>query len=595
MVFFERQLGASGARCAVVGRDDEDRPVEPRPFARLLQEAAQRIVGVHHPSGARFRIVRNSDLSRRIGEGPVIAHGHQMGEEGFAAAGVFVQRPQRLGVGILVAYAPDVGERDLLGGVLTLVHDVVAVAREEGLHVVEIAVAAVEILYGVAFFAQHGPRGVHAGVVLPLDDALAGAGRERQRDGLQSAYGAVTRGEEPFEGQPLPVQGVECRREVASVAEMLQIAGAHALDGDEHDVAPQLVRRAGDRAAVVLRAAVDAVDDGSGLGVGQSGVELLVVQFVFDERIVELVGAVGLEFVDVDVLVLLEPRAEREGARRQQQGCGVGGGGHGLPLHAEQLVGAPQLAAEQEPAQQERRQQHAREDGHHGIGFADVADDFVGVDQIVDGDEVVAHAEFAPEEVFTHGVEDDAAHVAGEQHGEPHGGPAASEPLAEEPQGEARGPIARQGGGDGRHDAAVFVEDRVEAADVEEQPRQHRQDEIAPGFAVLAFREAHREEPQEEESDGQGAQVVHGAQQEDLEPFAGGEVQVGGLFVEEQHDADRRADGDRQQGEFEIDAQEQREALFHGGEGFESVCRSVDRGGCAPRFRAAASGRCPAP
>jgi len=163
-----------------------------------------------------------------------------MGEEGFSVPGLFVERADHFAVGVLVADAPDVGESDLFGRVAFLVHDVVSVAREEGLHVVEIAVAAVEIGHVVAFFTQQGSRGVHSGIVRAFDDALSGAGRKRQCHGLQSAHRAVARGVDAVEGHAQPVERVEDRRDRLRVAETLHVRGAHALDGDEHDVAANL-------------------------------------------------------------------------------------------------------------------------------------------------------------------------------------------------------------------------------------------------------------------------------------------------------------------------------------------------------------------
>ena len=177
VVLVQRNLGAAGARCAVVRRDKENRVVEPRLPRSLREELTEGVVGIHHAAVAGLRVVGNANLSGRVGEGAVVADRHDVGEEGLAALRVFVERADDLAVGVFVAYAPDVGESDLFGRILPLVHDVVAVARKEGLHVVEVAVAAVEILDVIALFAQQRTRGVHAGVVRPLDDALAGAGR----------------------------------------------------------------------------------------------------------------------------------------------------------------------------------------------------------------------------------------------------------------------------------------------------------------------------------------------------------------------------------------------------------------------------------
>ena len=176
MVLFERDLGFAGARRAVVGRDEENRIGEPGLFRRFGEEPPQCIVGIHHASVARLGVVRYADLPGRVGERAVVAHRHDMCEERLAVAGVFVERADDLAVGVFVAYAPDVGEGDFPGLVLPLVDDLIAVAREEGLHIVEIAVAAVKIFHGVTFVAQQGAGRMHPRIVRALDDALSRQG-----------------------------------------------------------------------------------------------------------------------------------------------------------------------------------------------------------------------------------------------------------------------------------------------------------------------------------------------------------------------------------------------------------------------------------
>mgnify|MGYP000778379104 FL=1 len=57
-------------------------------------------------------------------------------------------------------------------------------------------------------------------------------------------------------------------------------------------------------------APVFVVDECRGPVFGQRAVELHVVEFVFEERLVELIESVGLQFVVVDVVARLEPRVE---------------------------------------------------------------------------------------------------------------------------------------------------------------------------------------------------------------------------------------------------------------------------------------------
>lgn len=67
-----------------------------------------------------------------------------------------------------------------------MVDDSVAVAAEEGFHVVEVAVASVEVVGIVTLLPEYGRRGVHVVVAGTFDDALSGAGRQREGNGFES-------------------------------------------------------------------------------------------------------------------------------------------------------------------------------------------------------------------------------------------------------------------------------------------------------------------------------------------------------------------------------------------------------------------------
>ena len=142
VVFLQRDFGFAGTRGAMVGRNDENRVIEPGLAAGLFEEASQCVVGVHDASRTQFRIVRNRNPACRVGVGPVVADRHDVGEEGRCGRiGPLAERADHFVVGVFVANAPDVGEGDLFGFVAFLVDDSVAVAAEEGFHVVEVAVA----------------------------------------------------------------------------------------------------------------------------------------------------------------------------------------------------------------------------------------------------------------------------------------------------------------------------------------------------------------------------------------------------------------------------------------------------------------------
>ena len=158
---------------------------------------------------------------------------------------------------------------------------------------------------------------MHPRIVRALDDALSRAGRQRKRHGLQPAYRAVTRGIDAVERQAPVVERVEHGRQLPGVVEMTHERGAHALDRYQYDVAPYLGPLAADGMQVVARAAVHTVYELLGLGFGLGDVELFVVEFVLDERVVELVESVGLQFVHVDVVAVLEPGIEMQQPNRQ--------------------------------------------------------------------------------------------------------------------------------------------------------------------------------------------------------------------------------------------------------------------------------------
>ena len=235
---------------------------------------------------------------------------------------------------------------------------------------------------------------------------------------------------------------------------------------------------------------------------------------------VELVESVGLQFVDVDVVAVLEAGVEVQQPDRGEQRRDVGRSDYGFPPPAFQAFGLHEFAAEEVPRHEQRHDDDAQRHRNDGVGLHDVAHHLVGVDQVIDGDEVVADAEFAPEEIFADAVEDDGAHVDDDEEGEPHRGPVAAESGQEEPQCEAAGPVAQHIEGDLRRDASVFVEDRVEERHVAERRHEQGEEDVAPRLSVLGARNAQHEEPEENESRRRGAEIVHGAQQEDFAPFA---------------------------------------------------------------------------
>lgn len=316
-------------------------------------------------------------------------------------------------------------------------------------------------------------------------------------------------------------------------------------------------------AQVLARTAVHLVHEAFGLGFGAREVEPFVVEAVLDEGVVELVKPVRLQFVHVNVRAVLETGVEVEQPDGGRQRGEVGGTCRGLPPPAREAVGAHDVAPEEIPRDHERHEHDSQRHRHDGVGLHDVAHHLVRIDQVIHGDEVVAYAELVPEEVLAHAVEYRESHAEDDDQREPYRCPVAPDSGQEEPQGERGGPIAQYAHCDLGRDAAVFVEDRIEERHVAECCGEYAQRDISPRTGVFRPRDAHREEPQEGESHGRGAEVVHGAQEEDFAPFAECESRVGRLCVERQDDAQEQPDDDGQQGEFEIEAGNQPDAFLH--------------------------------
>ena len=271
-----------------------------------------------------------------------------------------------------------------------------------------------------------------------------------------------------------------------------------------------------------------------------------------------------MQLVGIGVGALLESGVELQEQAAAQGEQQVGGRYGRFPLPGAELPGTADLPSEQQPGASYGQQQHAGEERNDRIGLHDVADHFVGIDQVIDGDEVVPYAEFAPEKPFGNGVQDNAARVKSRQNGEPGTSPSRTYLGKEQSESETHGPEAEEDRGDQGYHAAVFVEDRIEERDVNPCDRKDAEEDVAQRPGVFARGDAQGEKPQHGESDRKGAPVVHGAQQEDFQPLAESERDVGGLFVEQQDDAQQRADGYLQQNEFEVDSRDEFDAGLHG-------------------------------
>ena len=301
MVAVQRKAGLAGAGCAMVRHDYEYRFAEPGLLRRLGKEIPNRIICIFHRGAPAHRVAVVGDAALGIGVGPVVAYGHYLRKEGLAGRIILVAEAQGHVVAIFVAGAPDVGESDFAGQVVSAVHNLVAVARIEGAHIVEIAVAAIEEAGGVALRTQH-LAGVEApSAVGPLDDALAGAGRYAERERLEASHGAVAGGEEIVENQSGISQRVDVGRDAAGVAVASEEVAAEALHGNENDVLMQFGAVFHDVLnASRIHLAEDLLRSDSG-GIRQGGIELPVIQLVAVVCLEEVPASVLLELGGEDV------------------------------------------------------------------------------------------------------------------------------------------------------------------------------------------------------------------------------------------------------------------------------------------------------
>jgi hypothetical protein len=219
------------------------RSVLPRAAAQwsaTLDEVAQRPVGVlDRAVGAGAR--SNVNTTRRIGERAMVRRRHHVREERAAGRMPLVEFAQRQREEILVGHAPDVLVVDVdLVGDRTAIDERVAVGAEEVLHVVEVAVASVQVDGLIALVGEHLADRVQVLVVRSLDDRVPRRGGQRERERLQSAHGPRSRCIEAREQHALCREPVEVRRQAARVPEAAEILGRQRLDRDQHDVEPLL-------------------------------------------------------------------------------------------------------------------------------------------------------------------------------------------------------------------------------------------------------------------------------------------------------------------------------------------------------------------
>src|SRR5688572_1785559 len=87
---------------------------------------------------------------------------------------------QRQGEQVFICNAPDILVMHICRFDGRSVDNGIAIVVEEGLHIVEIAVTAIDVLRGIAIGAEYAAEGKHISIVWPLYDALSRCGRYRK-------------------------------------------------------------------------------------------------------------------------------------------------------------------------------------------------------------------------------------------------------------------------------------------------------------------------------------------------------------------------------------------------------------------------------
>jgi len=454
MIFSDREPDLTGAAGAVIGDDDKDGVAEPGPLPRGREELLQGVIGVFH--GARAACPGGDvDPPFGVGERPVVACRHDVKEKMPPAAVSGIGLPERLAIQVLVRNAPGVLEGDLAALEVRLVDGPVAVAGEEGVHVVEKAAAPVQERDVIAPLPEHVAQGVEARVVRPLDQRTAGGGRDGEGDGLQAPVRAGPRRKEAGEEQALLRQAVQERGDAFPVPEPGHEFRAEALDGDEDDVEPPLRAAGGNRAREVEALPLVRVFRDGELRqprqflVVSPGVERVVVQRIVPEGADQLIGAVGGQFpriiVHEGIPRGLADEDESGNERRPDPRC------YGQPP-AEALPDPEQLrkGLSQPEEHGRRRGEDAGQQGNDGVGFVDVAGHLGAVHEVVDGDEIEAGTELVPEEPLGH------------QH-EPEGIEEGEKGRPAEPAEDAAGvnPVGQKQERHGEESAEVDAEDSI--------------------------------------------------------------------------------------------------------------------------------------
>src|SRR6266568_2808246 len=354
---------------------------------------------------------------------------------------------------VLVGDSPDGLDLDAVRGNAAPVDGTVAVGLEEGVHVVEVTIAAVGEHAGVAVAIEHAAERKQPAVVRPAHDRLARRRRQRQGERLHSPHGAVPGGENLREPQALAREPVQIRRQAATIAVGAEEFGPEALDADENDVQAAfrparahlaleaLAARAEQAPAVFLESRANLRHR---LGERQGGVMTVVAELVAVIRGKELIDAVSGEIVRSvfrgEILQVDVEETHRRGDRAR-----IGEEREKSRSPAERLAAPAPDAPDEQRGDRRRGQKQREQDRPDRIALPDIAQHFGGVKEVIDRDEVEAREELVPEKP-----------LGDREHREDHRGPVQA--VARDPVGREREP---------QHQRRNQVE---RGEDVEQQP-----------------------------------------------------------------------------------------------------------------------------
>jgi hypothetical protein len=186
-VVLDGEPGLASHRRAVVGDDDEQRLVEPRLRLGVVDELADCPVRV---LDAPLAPARRADVDAAVGvsERPVIRRRHHMRERWLALRRVVVDQREHVGEKRLVGDAPDVLEDDGRLRKVRAVHHAIVIPGEVGVHVVEVAVTAVDKARRVPLPLQNTADCRQAAVVRPPHDRLPRNRGRADRRRLEAAH-----------------------------------------------------------------------------------------------------------------------------------------------------------------------------------------------------------------------------------------------------------------------------------------------------------------------------------------------------------------------------------------------------------------------